>query len=123
LRPLPGDVVSVGDKASALKAGDTVVYSKFGIGVTDLQIKGEEFAVLKEEDILGVFPSSGAPSARSTPALGAGRAARGAHATRRRGALTCPHPTPLRPPPSLLQVPPPPTWASCGLCLTASWCR
>ena len=56
-------MVSVGDKTTALKAGDTVVYSKFGIGVTDLQIKGEEFAVLKEEDILGVFPSSGATAA------------------------------------------------------------
>ena len=56
----PGDVVSVGDKTSALKAGDTVVYSKFGIGVTDLEIKGEEYAVLKEEDIIGTFPASGA---------------------------------------------------------------
>ena len=55
-----GDVVSVGDKTSALKAGDTVVYSKFGIGVTDLEIKGEEYAVLKEEDIIGTFPKSGA---------------------------------------------------------------
>ena len=57
---MSGDVVSVGDKTSALKAGDTVVYSKFGVGVTDLQIKGEEFAVLKEEDIIGIFPSSNA---------------------------------------------------------------
>ena len=57
-----GDVVSVGDKTSALKAGDTVVYSKFGIGVTDLEIKGEEYAVLKEEDIIGTFPKSGAPA-------------------------------------------------------------
>ena len=56
-------MVSVGDKTTALKVGDTVVYSKFGIGCTDLQIKGEEFAVLKEEDILGVFPSSGATAA------------------------------------------------------------
>jgi hypothetical protein len=59
-----GDVVSVGDKAESLKAGDTVVYSKFGIGVTDLEIKGEEYAVLKEEDIIGTFPKSGAPRGR-----------------------------------------------------------
>jgi len=58
-----GDVVSVGDKCSALKAGDTVVSSKFGIGVTDLEIRGEEYAVLKEEDIIGTFPASGASAA------------------------------------------------------------
>jgi chaperonin GroES len=71
--------VSVGDKATALKAGDTVVYSKFGIGVTDLQIKGEEYAVLKEEDIIGTFPSSGAPTCTAGgpgwPSLTAGAAA------------------------------------------------
>ncbi len=73
-----GDVVSVGDKTSALKAGDTVVYSKFGIGVTDLEIKGEEYAVLKEEDIIGTFPKSGAPALRHPRAPPrAGRAAAG----------------------------------------------
>lgn len=55
--------MSLGDKATSLKVGDTVVYSKFGIGVTDLSIKGEEFAVLKEEDIIGTFPHSGATAA------------------------------------------------------------
>jgi co-chaperonin GroES (HSP10) len=58
-------VVSIGDKCVSVKVGDTVVYSKFGIGVTDLEIKGEEFAVLKEEDIIGVFPTGGAAATAS----------------------------------------------------------
>jgi hypothetical protein len=71
-------VVSVGDKAAALKPGDTVVYSKFGIGVTDLEIKGEEYAVLKEEDIIGTFPRSGArPRLRARRAAACGGHARG----------------------------------------------
>ena len=52
--------MAVGDKAVSLKVGDTVVYSKFGIGVTDLIMKDAEYAVLREEDVIGTFPSSGA---------------------------------------------------------------
>lgn len=65
LRTGTGSVVSIGDKCVSVKVGDTVVYSKFGIGVTDLEIKGEEFAVLKEEDIIGVFPTDGAAATAS----------------------------------------------------------
>ena len=57
--------MSIGDKCVSVKVGDTVVYSKFGIGVTDLEIKGEEFAVLKEEDIIGTFPTGGAAATAS----------------------------------------------------------
>ena len=83
--------MSVGEKTSALKVGDTVVYSKFGIGVTDLEIKGEEYAVLREEDIIGTFPSSGA------------RPRRGDATATRHGAAEL---TPVA------QARPPPTWAA-----------
>ena len=61
--------MSIGDKCVSVKVGDTVVYSKFGIGVTDLEIKGEEFAVLKEEDIIGTFPTTGAATAADVASL------------------------------------------------------
>ena len=62
-------VVSLGEKCAAVKVGDVVVYSKFGIGVTDLEIKGDEYAVLKEDDIIGTFPTSGAATAADVPSL------------------------------------------------------
>lgn len=55
-----GDIVGVGKGCKALKVGDTVVYSKWGIGVTDLEVQGQEYAVLREMDIIGTFPASGA---------------------------------------------------------------
>lgn len=70
LRYSAGDVVGIGAGCKALKVGDTVVYSKWGIGVTDLAMQGDEYAVLRELDVIGTFPSSGAhprlPSRRSS---------------------------------------------------------
>lgn len=50
----------MGKGCKTLKVGDTVVYSKWGIGVTDLAMQGDEYAVIREMDIIGTFPSSGA---------------------------------------------------------------
>ena len=43
-----------------LQPGQTVLYSRFGIGVTDLFIQGEQHCLIKEEDCIGVLPRSGA---------------------------------------------------------------
>jgi chaperonin GroES len=66
-RPTSGDVVAVGDgrvgnktHEFSLKAGDTVLYSKFGIGATDLLVKGEEHILIREDDVIGIMPRSGA---------------------------------------------------------------
>ena len=55
-----GDVVSIGEKAKELKEGMTVLYSKFGIGSTDLEFKEEDHILLRESDILGTFPRANA---------------------------------------------------------------
>ena len=66
-RPTSGDVVALGDgqvgsrkHEFSLKTGDTVLYSKFGIGTTDLLIQGEEHILIREEDVIGVMPHSSA---------------------------------------------------------------
>lgn len=66
-RPTSGDVVAVGDgqvgskkHEFSLKSGDTVLYSKFGIGATDLLIQGEEHILIREDDVIGVMPRSAA---------------------------------------------------------------
>ena len=63
---MPGDVVELGDGSTGaqkhefqLKIGDTIIYSKFGIGVTDVNFQEAEHALLKEDDIIGVLPRSG----------------------------------------------------------------
>ena len=43
-----------------IRAGDTVLYSKFGIGVTDITVQGEEHCLIREGDCIGVLPRPGA---------------------------------------------------------------
>jgi chaperonin GroES len=61
-RPQRGEVVAVGpgrksDKgdvvAMNVKAGDKVLYSKYG--GTELEIEGEDYLIMSESDILGVY--------------------------------------------------------------------
>jgi chaperonin GroES len=60
-RPTSGDVVSVGPAPTVtLKQGQTIIYSKFGIGVEELNMGGELYALLRERDVLGTMPRSGA---------------------------------------------------------------
>ena len=40
--------------------GATVLYSKFGIGCTDMVVDGVEYTLIKEQDLIGTLPSSGA---------------------------------------------------------------
>lgn len=61
-KPAEGEVVSVGpgrlnDKgervAIALKAGDRVLFSKYG--GTDVKLDGQDYLIMREDDILGVI--------------------------------------------------------------------
>ncbi|KAK9805866.1 hypothetical protein WJX73_010329 [Symbiochloris irregularis] len=69
-RPTSGDVVSVGDgrvgertREFTLKAGDTIIYNKFGLGATDIEVDGELHILIKEDDVIGTLPRSGATAA------------------------------------------------------------
>jgi co-chaperonin GroES (HSP10) len=62
-----GDIVALGDGRVGgnvqdfnLEVGQTVVYSKFGIGSTDLDIQGQRHTMLREDDCIGIMPRSGA---------------------------------------------------------------
>lgn len=64
---ITGDIVAVGDGRVAgnvqtfdLQVGQTVVYSKFGIGSTDLDIQGQRHTMLREDDCIGIMPKSNA---------------------------------------------------------------
>lgn len=59
-KPTSGDVAAVGPDVKGLKKGDTVLYSKFGIGATDIEVQGTEFCLLKESDVIGTMPRPGA---------------------------------------------------------------
>jgi chaperonin GroES len=65
-----GDAKLKGGKARpfTLKPGDTILYSKFGIGVTEVEVQGELHILLREDDVIGVLPRSGA-SAGDVPEL------------------------------------------------------
>jgi chaperonin GroES len=53
-KPQRGEAIAVSKKASEdISVGDTVVFSKYG--AVELVLDGEEFVVLKLEDILGVI--------------------------------------------------------------------
>lgn len=59
-----GDVTQAFD----LKVGETILYSKFGIGVTDLTLQGELHILIREDDVIGTMPRSGA-TAEDVPHL------------------------------------------------------
>ena len=40
--------------------GNTVLYNKFGIGCTEIEMDGDSYIVIKEQDLIGTFPGSGA---------------------------------------------------------------
>ena len=50
----PGKVADNGERvALQVKAGDQVLFSKYG--GTDVRIDGEDFLIMREEDILGII--------------------------------------------------------------------
>ena len=54
-----GDVMSFGSEVKGLTAGQTVVYNKFGIGISEISVQGEFMALIRESDLIGIFPNSG----------------------------------------------------------------
>ncbi|BDA44358.1 probable 10 kDa chaperonin [Coccomyxa sp. Obi] len=69
-KPTSGDIVAVGDgrvgettQSFDLKVGETILYSKFGIGVTDITLQGDLHILIREDDVIGVMPRSGATAA------------------------------------------------------------
>ena len=55
-----GDVSAVGPDVKNVPTGATVLYSKFSIGCTDMVVDGVEYTLIKEQDLIGTLPSSGA---------------------------------------------------------------
>jgi chaperonin GroES len=55
-----GDIAAIGPDVKHVKVGSTVLYSKFGIGCVDLLMKGQDYVMIKEQDLIGVLPNSGA---------------------------------------------------------------
>ncbi|PNH11271.1 chaperonin [Tetrabaena socialis] len=63
-KPTSGEVVGLGDgrvngevRPFFLQLGQTVVYSKFGFMYTDLKLStGEEYILIRENDIIGIMP-------------------------------------------------------------------
>jgi hypothetical protein len=63
--------------------GKTVLYNKFGIGCTDIEMGGDSYIMIKEGDLIGTFPNSGATAddiPNMTPMV------------RREDVLSCPRP-------------------------------
>lgn len=66
-KPTSGDVVELGDgrvngntRPFTLKTGDTVLYSKYGFMYTNIELKEQEFILIREDDVIGIMPRSGA---------------------------------------------------------------
>ena len=55
-----GDVAEFGPDCEGVEKGNTVLYNKFGIGCTDIEMGGDSYIVIKECDLIGTFPGSGA---------------------------------------------------------------
>lgn len=55
--------VGTAERPFTLKVGDTVVYSKFGMGITEVDIQGTTYALMREDDVIGIMPSSSATAA------------------------------------------------------------
>jgi chaperonin GroES len=71
-KPQEGEVVSVGKGKSNeegkvfpldVKAGDRVLFGKYS--GTDIKIDGEDFLIMREEEILGILEGASKPAAHS----------------------------------------------------------
>ena len=65
-----GDIVAVGDgkvgevtQEFDLGVGQTILYSKFGIGATDISVQGALHVLIREDDVIGTMPRTGATAA------------------------------------------------------------
>lgn len=66
-RPTAGEVVAVGDGNTAvgpavtmkLTPGQTVLYSRFGIGAQDVTWESQPYVLIREDDCIGIMPKPG----------------------------------------------------------------
>lgn len=56
-KPLKGEVIAVGngtkDEEMVLKAGDTVLYSKYA--GTEIELEGEKYIIMRQNDVLAII--------------------------------------------------------------------
>ena len=61
-KPIEGEVIAVGNgkvqedgkvRPLDIKAGDTILFSKYA--GTELKLEGNEYLMIREEDVLGIF--------------------------------------------------------------------
>lgn len=52
-KPSEGEVLAVGKEVKEVKAGDKILFTKYG--PTDVKVDGQELLLLKEEDVLAVI--------------------------------------------------------------------
>lgn len=52
-KPVTAKVVAVGKDVKEVKVGDKVVYKEYS--VTELKVDGDEYLIIKEEDVLAVL--------------------------------------------------------------------
>ena len=52
-KPQQGKVTAVGNEFKGVKIGDKVIFAKYG--GTEIEIEGEDYLVLGEDDVLGVI--------------------------------------------------------------------
>ncbi|MCD6223336.1 MAG: co-chaperone GroES [Deltaproteobacteria bacterium] len=52
-KPQEAEIVEVGNEVENVKKNDKVLFAKYG--GTEVKIEGEDYIILKEEDILGIF--------------------------------------------------------------------
>jgi chaperonin GroES len=78
-KPQEGVVIAVGtgkfEKGQtiplAVKEGDRVLFGKYA--GTEIKIEGEEFLILREEEILGILTGSSKPASEKHEKVGAGK--------------------------------------------------
>lgn len=51
-KPVLGEAVAVGKDVKEVKVGDKILYSKYG--PTEVKVDGEEYLLLKEEDVMAI---------------------------------------------------------------------
>lgn len=51
-KPQMAEVIAVGKEVKEVKAGDKILYAKYG--PTEVKVEGQELLLLKEEDVLAV---------------------------------------------------------------------
>jgi len=52
-KPQRGEVQAIGSEVKDVKKGDIVLFDRYS--GSKIKIEGEEFLIIKEEDILGIF--------------------------------------------------------------------